>query len=248
MLNTTDRRRILGPANAKPLVFDRSSVPVEENQESAKKSSVSTGNDAIYIENGIVVNCNGSSYLEVRSRTNDKNCTLLLTSIYGPRPSRGAFNAKATLSVQFKEVTLEKIAAGQIKEICTFLTNVFNAVVNLERYPKSGIDVFLSLIHSSSGQQDFELESIITACVNGITLAFVDAGIEILDTVSAGMYKRNVTAFMKNGTEVVGFWKDDDEQSSSENILEIVEKCKEHYLTNRKTMIEFMVRNKNASD
>ncbi|SCU77772.1 LAFA_0A03312g1_1 [Lachancea sp. 'fantastica'] len=246
-MNITDRRRILGPANAKPLIFDRSLAPVDDGKEESEKPVSETRDESIYIENGAVANSNGSSYLEVKSRTNDKNCTLLLTSIYGPRPSRGAFNAKATLSVQFKEVTLEKIGAGQIKEICTFLTNVFNAVVNLERYPKSGIDVFLSLIHSSSGPQDFELESILTACVNGITLAFVDAGIEILDTVSAGMYKKNVTAFMKNGTEVVGFWKDDDEHSSGEGILNIVEKCKEHYLKNRKTMIESMIRSRNKT-
>ncbi|SCU78611.1 LAME_0A05094g1_1 [Lachancea meyersii CBS 8951] len=245
-MNITDRRRILGPANAKPLVFDKSMGPAQRGE--SEEVSSETGNDAMYIENGIVGNSNGSSYLEVKSRINDKNCTLLLTSVYGPRPSRGAFNAKATLSVQFREVTLEKIPAGQLREVCTFLTNIFNAVVNLERYPKSGIDIFLSLIHSSSGPQDYELESIITTCVNGITLAFVDAGIEILDTVSAGMYKKNITAFMKNGTEVVGFWKDDDDNSASEGIMDIVEKCKEHYLQNRKTMIEYMIRSSKSSN
>ncbi|SCU90218.1 LANO_0D07998g1_1 [Lachancea nothofagi CBS 11611] len=242
-MNITDRRRILGPSNAKSLTFDRSDASVQEDQ--PKNISSGPKNDTMYIENGIVCNSNGSSYLEVKDRDNVEKRTLLLTSVYGPRPSRGAFNAKASLSVQFKEVTLEKIPAGELREVCNFLTNVFNAVIILDRYPKSGIDIFLSLIHSSNGSQDYDLETIITACVNGITLALIDAGIEIFDTVSAGLFEKNVTVFMKNGTEIAGFWKDDN-GSVDEDLLQVIEKCRQHYSQNRKTIIDYVVRSRNG--
>ncbi|SCU83044.1 LADA_0C09362g1_1 [Lachancea dasiensis] len=243
-MNISDRRRILGPSNAKLLTFDKSG-PVEIEPISSSSVPNST---SMYIENGLICNANGSSYLEVTGSTSEADRTLMLTSVYGPRPSRGAFNAKATLSVQFKEVTLEKIPAGELKELCNFLSNVFNAVINLERYPKSGIDVFLSLIHSSNGSQLYELESIISTCVNGITLALIDAGIEIFDTVSAGIYEKHIVAFVKNGTEIVGFWKGKDSASESEDILSIIEQCKLDYLKNRKAMVEYLVRCNDKED
>ncbi|CUS20708.1 LAQU0S01e12816g1_1 [Lachancea quebecensis] len=242
-MNITDRRRILGPSNAKPLIFEKPESSEQEVQQPQEKSNVE--NESMYIKNGLVSNANGSSYLELKNGELSEQCTILLTSVYGPRPSRGAFSSKASLSVQFKEVTIEKIPSGELKEICNFLSNIFSAVINLERYPKSGIDIFLSLVQNPTTSDEGNLQPIIAACVNGITLALADAGIEIFDTVSAGTYKRNVVAFSKNGTEVVGLWKDKEDDTEN-NILNVIESCKESYLKNRKVIIEYLIRSRDA--
>lgn len=241
-MNITDRRRILGPSNAKPLVFERLESSEQAAQPPQEKNN---GNESMYIKNGLASNANGSSYLELKRGESSEQCTILLSSVYGPRPSRGAFSSKASLSVQFKEVTIEKIPSGELKEICNFLSNIFSAVINLERYPKSGIDIFLSLIKNPITSDEANLEPIIAACVNGITLALADAGIEIFDTVSAGTYKRNVVAFSKNGTEVVGLWKDKEDDTAND-ILSVIENCRGNYLQSRKGIIEYLIRSRNA--
>lgn len=239
-MNVTDRRRILGPSSAKPLVFEKPTEALDDKHVGHKTPSE---NETMYIEKGLVSNSNGSSYLEINSGSDQQKPTILLTAVYGPRPSRGTFSSKASLSVQFKEATLEEIPAGQMKEMCNFLSNIFNAVVNLERYPKSGIDIFISLIQNSVSVRDQGIESVIKASINGITLALVDAGIEIFDTVTGGLYKGNVAAFVKNGTEVVGLWKDY-EDDVEENILEVIENCRTDSLKNRKSVIEYLLRSK----
>ncbi|AET40586.1 exosome non-catalytic core subunit MTR3 Ecym_6203 [Eremothecium cymbalariae DBVPG len=239
-MNVQDRRRILGPQNAKPITFssvrsetDAGSSTEDDNARLVEKD----GQGSMFIKSGLVSNANGSSYLELNGNS---HYSLLVTSVYGPRPIRGSFTSQATVSVQFKEVTLERWSSGEVMEICNFLTNVFNAVIRLERYPKSGIDIFLNLIqHSDSkkSEEDISLVSILPYCINGITLALVDAGIEVVDMVSAGRYNRNVIAFGKNGEEIVGYWQDDNE----EDILNVVQKCREEYFKGRETMVNYLV-------
>lgn len=237
-MNVQDRRRLLGPGNAKPIQFSSSTT-----ETTSKEESTTPDKESLFIESGLISNSNGSSYLEVTDENKTQYHALLITSVYGPRPIRGSFTSRASLTIQFKEVTLEKFTTGEIKEVCNFLTNIFNAVVNLERYPKSGIDIFLNLIqHSSTDNQETDIASVIPTCINGITLALTNAGIEILDMVSAGRYKGSIASFVKNGDEMVGFWKDD--ENEDEDIVEIIENCKKQYWKNKDLMISYLAENK----
>ncbi|SCW00954.1 LAFE_0D01816g1_1 [Lachancea fermentati] len=235
-MSVSDRRRILGPTNARPIQF----APLNEDSKKIDTERKNL-NKSVFIENGLVSNSNGSSYLETRDSNGIEYPTLLLTSVYGPRPTRGSFNSKASLTIQFKEVTAENFPTGELKELCNFLTNIFNAVINLAGYPKSGIDIFLNLIQHEGPSGEYSREAILPTCINGITLALVDAGIEIFDMVSAGSYNGTVVSFTKNGEEIVGLWKD---TGDVEDLVETIEKCKEQYYQNRSTMIKYLMQNK----
>lgn len=230
-MNVQDRRRILGPAEAKPLQFATSSSTDIKND----KPEHGTG-ESLFIDTDLVSNANGSSYLEYVLE--NKEQVLIMSSAFGPRPLRGSFQSKASLTIQLKESTLERFTSGEIKEICNFLVNVFNSVVNLEKYPKSGIDIFIDLIqHSSKDQkQQGNVLRILPACINAITLALVDAGIELIDLVSGGYVDGTVIAFIKNGQEITGIWSDDDSFITAE----VVKKCKLKYLENKQTLVHYL--------
>ncbi|SCV00549.1 LAMI_0G05798g1_1 [Lachancea mirantina] len=238
-MNVADRRRILGPLNAKPLQF----ASADGNLQDAHLQETQSGDETLYIQQGIVTNANGSAYLEIASPTKNDQHILLLASVYGPRPTRGTFSARAALSIQFKENTLEQFTAGEVKELCNFLASVFRAVINLNRYPKSGIDIFLNLIQYVGPSGTSSLEAIIPACINAIMLALIDAGIETLDTVSAGSYKGTVISFIRNGDEIVGFWADNDFDNNGSYAV-TVDKCRRHYIQNRNAMLDYIVKTK----
>ncbi|CAR29378.1 hypothetical protein ZYGR_0AD00600 [Zygosaccharomyces rouxii] len=235
-MNVQDRRRLLGPANAKPIAF---SVPPKDVEESSKE----IGNEhLISMHTGLIENCNGSSLVEVKDTSVLLHQSSLITSVYGPRALRGSFTSNASLSIQLENGSLEKYSNSQLKEVSNFLTGIFNSVVNRSRYPKSGIDIFLYLTYDKDLNSDESkmghLSSIIPYCITGITLALVDAGIEVLDMASAGVHDGNVFAFLKNGQEVAGFWKDD---GKCENIMESLEPCRKEYFSYRELMVRHLM-------
>ncbi|AAS53480.1 AFR109Wp [Eremothecium gossypii ATCC 10895] len=237
-MNGQDRRRILGPSNSKALKFG-DLVPAQDSK--AGTGEVSGDSEAsMFIQDGMIVNANGSSYLEVKAETHN---TLLVTTAYGPRPIRGSFTSRAAISVHFKEVTLERWDSGEVTEMCNFLNTVFSAAINVERYPKSGIDIFLNLIQHSNVRDDktLNLAEVLPDCISGITLALMDAGIELKDVVAAGRHGCNVVAFVNNAETILGFWQEDDS-----DVMEIVDECKKGYFRQRDAIIEHVV-SKNKS-
>lgn len=235
-MNVQDRRRILGPANAKPIAFNVS-------EKDTKKSSDENDNERlISLHTGLIENCNGSSLVEVKDTSVLFHQSSLITSVYGPRALRGSFTSNASLSIQLENGSLEKYSNLQLKEVSNFLTDIFNSVVNRERYPKSGIDIFLYLTYdkdlNSDGSKTGHLSSIIPHCITGITLALADAGIEILDMASAGVHDGNVFAFLKNGQETAGFWKD---EGNCDNIMDSLEPCRTEYFRYRELMVRYLM-------
>lgn len=235
-MNVQDRRRILGPSNARPIAF---SIPVKD----AKESSQEENNEhLVSMHTGLIENCNGSSLVEFKDTSVLHHQSSLITSVYGPRALRGSFTSNASLSIQLENGSLEKYNNSQLKEVSNFLTGVFNSVVNRERYPKSGIDIFLYLTYDKDLNSDESkaghLSAIIPYCITGITLALVDAGIEVLDMASAGVHDGNVFAFLKNGQEVAGFWKDD---GKCDEIMNSLEPCKVEYFRYRGLMIRHLM-------
>lgn len=235
-MNVQDRRRILGPANARPIAFSVSPKEIEESSKDTKDERL------ISMHTGLIENCNGSSLVEAKDTSVLLHQSSLITSVYGPRALRGSFTSNASLSIQLENGSLEKYSNSQLKEVSNFLTGIFNSVVNRSRYPKSGIDIFLYLTYDKDLNSDESrmghLSSIIPFCITGITLALIDAGIEVLDTASAGVHDGNVFAFLKNGQEVAGFWKDEGECDS---IMNALEPCRTEYFHYRELMIRHLM-------
>lgn len=230
-MNVQDRRRLLGPGNAKPLVFSSKATSVTQPEGEKKES------ESVALRTGLIENCNGSSLVEVDSA--DRQISLM-SSVYGPRAIRGSFTSMASISIQLQNGSQEKYDTMQLREVATFLTSVFNSVVSRSRYPKSGIDIFLYLTYDRDlkPNSSSDISAIIPHCITGISLALADAGIEILDLASGGYYKGNVFSFIKNGDEITGFWKD---AGVSDDIIDSLQICKDHYLRYKGLMIECLM-------
>lgn len=236
-MNVQDRRRLLGPPNAKPISFGLPAEGVENPHQTEHASE-----ELISIHTGLIDNCNGSSLVEIKDTAESLHQSSLITSVYGPRALRGSFTASASLSIHLENGSLQKYGNSQLSEVASFLTGIFNSVVNRSRYPKSGIDIFIYLTYDKDLRQGnfghMNLSALIPYCITGVTLALVDAGIEILDMASAGVHRGNVFAFVKNGQEVAGFWKDEGE---SQEIMESLEPCRKQYFRYREVMVKYLM-------
>ncbi|KAH3680396.1 hypothetical protein WICMUC_000327 [Wickerhamomyces mucosus] len=200
-MSTLDRRRILGPANVKPLIFGLSSSQskqenkIEEEEEEDINSQISK----TFIKTGLITNANGSSYLEY-------NGNIISVSIYGPRPVRGTFTEKTSLDVHLDDNT-ETISDLLNKKFCNYIENNFTTVINLNKYPKSGISIFINVLSINNFQKyKYKLLSLIS---DATTIALINSGIEIIDIVSStfDLNSNTVISFIKSN-EIVGLLSD----------------------------------------
>lgn len=198
----SDRRRILGPADAKVPVLGLSSSPKNERPTSSTATQPSRTDDGIrkfFLKTGLTTNANGLAYLEVGD-------TIIEVSVYGPRPIRGSFIDRASFSVECKflpyltqpnEVifNLSGTANGRTglthieHRISTFVETALLPSIIVEKYPKSTIDIFINVISFNS--HTLSLLNLINWVVNCSSLAMVDSGIEVRDLVTSGHVELN---------------------------------------------------------
>ncbi|AOW05023.1 3' exoribonuclease family, domain 1-domain-containing protein [Yarrowia lipolytica] len=187
----TDRRRVLGPADAVPFTLDNIK-PTEVEQKSLDIGS-------IFVKTGVVENANGSAYLELDD-------IKIVAIVHGPRPMRGLFTTSAILNVdtKFLPVSLCDIESKSAVVSSTQLTqyirsasttqssslqkNVSSYVhtsllpsILVEKYPKSTIDVSISVLSSSNNTK-----TTVAAAVSCAGAALADSGLECTDIVTAG--------------------------------------------------------------
>ena len=206
-MNLGDRRRITGPADARPLFFETTQPTPLILQKPLRK------NDEIrsfFIQTGLLTNTNGSAYLEIDN-------TLILVSVFGPRPIKGPFMNKASFQVETKflpyveqpnylnkanlfdlnheeEFSIKRnidITSGSYssysnieQKISSYVHSAFLPSILLEKYPKSTIDVFISVLSTDPKDNVLSLISDISNCC---ALALVDSGIELNDIISTGV-------------------------------------------------------------
>lgn len=198
----SDRRRILGPSDAKiPILGASSALQTSESSFSAEKSPAASQNRSsdnvrsFFLKSGLTKNANGLAYLEVG------DC-ILEVAVFGPRPIRGLFVEKASFSVECKFLPYitqpeESIYNGASQtpqgrpgltpiehKVSAFVETAFLPALLLEKYPKSTIDVFITVVAFNS--QTASLLNLAAWTINCTSLALVDAGIEMRDLVSAG--------------------------------------------------------------
>lgn len=199
----SDRRRILGP-----LGMIHPNIPhTQPSTTSTTKSSSSI--PSFFLKHSVITNANGSAYLEI-------NNTIIEVSIFGPRPIRGSFIDRATLSIECKFLPnispqpQSNIFNDGSKNIRTGMTNVEHKLSNylescflpclvLEKYPKSTIDIQVSIIsvdkemlNDDDGRTNNDNSSLLWLCqwmVCCCSLALVDSGIEMRDIVSSGQVR-----------------------------------------------------------
>lgn len=227
-MNVQDRRRILGPVEAKPLAFPSINVAKSADGESKEKASSPPEFTDPTIRTNVLTNCNGSCILETPQLS-------LLSSIYGPKSTRSnLFESRCQINVIIKSSIF---SSSELKELSSFLINVLESFVCLELYPKAGIDVFVNL----NIEEVDELSWYIPYIIMSIVLGLVDAGIEISDLPGSGFNDNNVACFTKDGNEVIGIWKDKGETKGDEHFLESLEACKVQYLRIKELMSSYLL-------
>ncbi|GEQ69001.1 hypothetical protein JCM33374_g2671 [Metschnikowia sp. JCM 33374] len=213
---STDRRRILGPADAvRPVAATPAPVAKSDKEPGSVRK--------FFVKTGLSKNANGSAYLEVGD-------TIIEVSVFGPRPIKGSFINRATFSVETKflpyvtqpnEVLFNGGSAqgnGRSgltnieQKMSTYVETAFLPALLLEKYPKSTIDVFVNVLSFNS--TTCSMLNLISWVVNCTSLAMVDSGIEIRDLVTAG----HVNLRSSTNTAVVDalITSEDDESAGTE--------------------------------
>lgn len=206
----SDRRRLLGPSG---MIIPN--IP-KQQQKSIITTTTTTSTSTIpsfFLKHSIIDNANGSAYLEI-------NNTIIEVSIFGPRPIRGSFIDRASVSVDckflphiiqpmasiFNDTTTSGGGGGggisssnrgyrtgmnNIEhKLSSYLETCVLSSLILEKYPKSTIDIQVSIIsidkEIGGGHLLLWLLQWITCCCS---LALVDSGIEMKDIISSGQVR-----------------------------------------------------------
>lgn len=205
----SDRRRLLGPSG---MIIPN--IP-KQQQKSIITTTTNTSTSTIpsfFLKHSIIDNANGSAYLEI-------NNTIIEVSIFGPRPIRGSFIDRASVSVDckflphiiqpmasiFNDTTTSGGGGGGISssnrgyrtgmnniehKLSSYLETCVLSSLILEKYPKSTIDIQISIIsidkEIGGGHLLLWLLQWITCCCS---LALVDSGIEMKDIISSGQVR-----------------------------------------------------------
>lgn len=183
-----DRRRILGPLSA--------ATPTRQSVVTTEQSGTADGSHIkFFIKSGLLKNASGLAYLEIDD-------TIVEISVYGPRPIKGLYMERASLSVECHFLPYitqpnEVIFNGSTNRsngrtgltsiehrICSVVETALLSTIPLEKYPKSTIDVFINVLSFNSNTRS--ILNLIAWTVTCSSLAMVDAGIEMRDLVTGG--------------------------------------------------------------
>ncbi|KAG0644780.1 3' exoribonuclease family, domain 1-domain-containing protein [Tuber brumale] len=198
----TDRRRINGPPEGTtPPVFLTSSTHISI----VKRSP--TALRKIFLKTSLTPPATGSAFLELPTPSNHSAPTLKLTaSVYGPRPlpSSTTFSPNARLTAELKFSPFSTpgrrrgyIRDGMERDLSAQLSIALGKSVAVGKYPKSAIDVFVSVLDCEGGLGDrgdergggveVGLMSVLAAAISCASAAIADAGIECFDIVAGGV-------------------------------------------------------------
>lgn len=161
----------------------------------AEENRSAAGIRRFFLQSGLTKNANGLAYLEVGD-------AIVEVSVFGPRPIRGLFVDKALFSVDCKflpyisqpqESVYNAPAQHQNgrsgltaieHKVSSYVETAFLPALLLEKYPKSTIDVFITVI--SYNPHTLSLLNLMAWTVNCTSVAMIDAAVEMRDVVTAG--------------------------------------------------------------
>ncbi|CAI5756006.1 unnamed protein product [Candida verbasci] len=267
----SDRRRLTGPANLiKPNIPEIVSNIDNKNQENTNSTS---SIPSFFIKHAIINNANGSAYLEI-------NNTIIEVSIFGPRPIRGSFIERGSLSVECKflnhiiqpmqDSEPSKTGMSNIEHrLSSYLESCILPCILLEKYPKSTIDIQVSIISIDKSMVNSKSNSSLLWLMNWIvictSIALIDSKIEIKDVISSGQIKLTRNGKIKIGIEddeveecidalisfmnlrndeIVGIWLEGNQSNLTESEMSlIIDECNKMSKIIRANMNSYLINN-----
>lgn len=173
-----DRRRINGPDESFPPVFDESesadtsysSWTVGEARQGRQPLDIRP----IFLKAGLISQANGSAYVETER-------TKVACAVYGPRQSKNTGyneNGRLNVEVKFAPFSCGKRRAplrdAEDRSIAVLVQQALIPSVRLELLPKSVIDIFITVIECDG------IEGCIAVASVAASTALADARIELL--------------------------------------------------------------------
>ncbi|KAI7898761.1 ribosomal protein S5 domain 2-type protein [Cokeromyces recurvatus] len=176
-----DRKRVNGPETSVTPIFkkvEETPIILDAEKKRLDKRSVEDLRP-IFLKSGLVTQANGSAYIEIGN-------TKVTCAVYGPRQLKKAeFSPLCKLNCDFKFSTFSCIKRrGQIrdaeeKEFSQILVEALTPAVRVELLPKSAIDIYVNVLENDG------TSSCLAAAIIASSVALADAGIEMLDQVTA---------------------------------------------------------------
>ncbi|EIE83106.1 hypothetical protein G6F46_005872 [Rhizopus delemar] len=193
-----DRRRVNGPEVSVPPIFKETKELQNEILNNERKRLDNRGLEdlrAIFLKPGLVTQANGSAYIEVGN-------TKVACAVYGPRQlKKSSFSQNGTLNCDFKFSPFScvkrrsAVRDPEEKEFSQILIQALSPAVRLELLPKSTIDIYINVLESDG------TSSCLAAAIVASSIALADAGIEMLDQVTACSSVFAQDQILMDGTE-----------------------------------------------
>ncbi|RFU73964.1 3 exoribonuclease [Trichoderma arundinaceum] len=195
-----DRRRVNGPGGSTlPPVYDDGELNAASRRQRAPDAI-----RQVYLKTGVTPSASGSAYLEIEPREGEHGSGMKLTcTVHGPRalPRSAPFSPYMVLSTHVKFAPFAtKQRRGYLrdsseKDLSTHLETALRGALIADRWPKSGVDVVVTIIEGESTRQDaverrveeWDAMNVLGGCITVASAAIADAGIDCVDTVSGGV-------------------------------------------------------------
>ncbi|MCJ1456774.1 3'-5'-exoribonuclease [Mycoblastus sanguinarius] len=213
----SDRRRVNGPSGSTAPPVYASSL-ISNITSPAKRTRGPNQLRKIFLKTGLTPSASGSAYLELEPSSAsasesklyaDSAPGLKLTcAVHGPRPlPRSApFSPHLLLSTRIKFAPFAArrrrgyIPDASERDLAAHLETALRGIMISERWPKSGVDVIITVLEGEEdcswerGEMDktgptggWGMMSVLSGCITVASAAIVDAGIDCVDLVSGGV-------------------------------------------------------------
>jgi len=169
----TDSKRFTGPEDSTDYkVFKKSTKQLQSKRKDRKNDEYRK----VFLKTGVITQAKGSSYVEIGD-------TKVMVGVYGPREiqKRSDFTMKGLISCEFKfapfACTSRRAhqADAEELELSLLLKECLESTVRMNLYPKSCIDVFVTVLEDGGGA--------LAAAITATGLALVDAQIGMYDNL-----------------------------------------------------------------
>ena len=172
-----DTRRIVGPESS--IAYSVYQINKKEVKLDLSKRSEGRDIDShrkMFLSTGVISQAKGSSYIE-------QGRTKVMVGVYGPREvqKRSDFSMAGALTAELKFAPFAcskrrgQQADREEQELGIIIGEALSSTVCLSRYPKSAIDVYVTVIEDDG--------SVLAATLTAAGLALADAGIHLFDIV-----------------------------------------------------------------
>ncbi|KAH7171544.1 3' exoribonuclease family, domain 1-domain-containing protein [Dactylonectria macrodidyma] len=194
-----DRRRVNGPGGVTvPPVFEAEDLFLPN------RSRQPNGIRAQYLKTGVTPSASGSAYLEVEPQNESASKGMKLTcTVHGPRslPRSAPFSPHMVLSTHVKFAPFATrqrrgyLRDSSERDLSTHLETALRGALIADRWPKSGVDVVVTIIEGDQARQaaveqgieEWDMMNVLGGCITVAAAALADAGIDCVDTVSGGV-------------------------------------------------------------